>query len=94
MDHQEHSNLTLYLIAGPNGSGKTTSYELLKTSGQIDSEAVFINPDVYAKELANLYGYENVNELPLALKTKVDLEAGKKALLARANCFKNKQNMI
>ncbi len=94
MHQQSLSNLNLYLIAGPNGSGKTTSYELLKTEGMLDSKAVFINPDVYAKELANSLGYKNVNELPLALKTKLDLEAGKRALLARANCFKQKQNMI
>ena len=56
MYHQEPSNLTLYRIAGPNGSGKTTSYELLKAEGNLDSEAVFINPDVYAKELTNSLG--------------------------------------
>ena len=58
MHHQEPSNLTLYRIAGPNGSGKTTSYELLKAEVNLDSEAVFINPDVYAKELTNSLGYK------------------------------------
>lgn len=87
-------HLTLLLIAGPNGSGKTTSYEILRDSGNIDSNTKFINPDEYAKKLANQYGFANVNELPMSLKASVDIQAAKAALTERALCFKRKQNMI
>lgn len=86
--------LTLYLIAGPNGSGKSTIYEFLKAEGKISADTPFVNPDLYGKELANQYGYNNVNELPLKLKTKVDIAAGRQALLTRAECFKNKQDFV
>lgn len=87
-------HLTLFLIAGPNGSGKTTSYEILRDSGNIDSKTKFINPDEYAKRLANQYGFTNVNELPIKLKASVDIQAAKIALNERATCFKRKQDMI
>lgn len=86
--------LTLYLIAGPNGSGKTSGYEILRDSGIIKSETKFINPDEYAKKLANQYGFSNVNELPVNLKASVDIQAAKMALKERALCFNRKQDMI
>ena len=87
-------HFTLFLIAGPNGSGKTSEYEILRDSGIIKSETKFINPDEYAKKLANQYGFSNVNELPVNLKASVDIQAAKMALNERAQCFKRKQDMI
>ena len=87
-------HLTLFLIAGPNGSGKTSEYEILRDSGIIKPEIKFINPDEYAKKLANQYGFTNVNELPINLKASVDIQAAKIALKERALCFTRKQDMI
>ena len=87
-------HLTLFLIAGPNGSGKTSEYEILRDSGIIKPETKFINPDEYAKKLANQYGFTNVNELPINLKASVDIQAAKIALKERSLCFKRKQDMI
>lgn len=85
-------NLTLFLIAGPNGSGKSTIYEHLVKEGTITQNLPFINPDVYAKQLANKHGYDNVNNLPPLLKASVDIQAGKIALKARQTCFNTKQS--
>lgn len=85
-------NLTLFLIAGPNGSGKSTIYEHLVKEGTITQNMPFINPDVYAKQLANKHGYDNVNNLPPLLKASVDIQAGKIALKARQTCFNTKQS--
>ena len=85
-------HLTLFLIAGPNGSGKSTIYEHLVKEGTITQNMPFINPDVYAKQLANKHGYDNVNNLPPLLKASVDIQAGKIALKARQTCFNTKQS--
>ena len=85
-------HLTLFLIAGPNGSGKSTIYEHLVKEGTITQDIPFINPDVYAKQLANKHGYDNVNNLPPLLKASVDIQAGKIALKARQTCFNTKQS--
>jgi predicted ABC-type ATPase len=44
-----------YLLAGPNGAGKSTLYKALTIQGTIDSQAEFVNADLYeAKHLQNI----------------------------------------
>ncbi len=49
---------TLYVLAGPNGTGKTTFYSTAVESGFISSNLPFINVDIITK---NLGGYTEEN---------------------------------
>lgn len=85
----------LIMLAGPNGSGKTTAYELLRDSRTGEFAALtFINPDVYAQHLAEKQGYANVNVLPPDLKAVTDIQAGKMALQQREQCLALRQSMV
>ena len=46
---------TLYVLAGPNGSGKTTFYNTAALSGLIDPSLPFVNVDLIAKNEAGGY---------------------------------------
>ena len=72
--------LTIY--AGPNGSGKTTSYEALKSSDPIRT-VPYVNADVIALKMAQAQGYRTVNELNDKLRYQLELAAGKEALTQR-----------
>ena len=48
----------LYILAGPNGTGKTTFYSIAVQSGFIDKDLPFINVDILTQ---NLGGYTEEN---------------------------------
>ena len=48
----------LYILAGPNGTGKTTFYSIAAASGFIDKNLPFINVDILTQ---NLGGYTEEN---------------------------------
>lgn len=50
---------TLYILAGPNGSGKTTYYETASAEGFIDSNLSFINADLITRSLPGGYTPDN-----------------------------------
>lgn len=84
----------LVIFAGPNGSGKTTTYEAFTEVDPALASFPFINPDLIAKSLANEYGFNNVNELPDELKSVVDLKAGKIALQRREELLKSHEDGV
>ncbi len=49
---------TLYILAGPNGTGKTTFYETAISQGFIDPELPFVNVDLIARSFGS-YSPEN-----------------------------------
>jgi predicted ABC-type ATPase len=49
---------TLYILAGPNGTGKTTFYSFAVQSGFIDKDLPFINVDLITQQLGG-YSEEN-----------------------------------
>lgn len=51
---------TLYVLAGPNGTGKTTFYETAVSEGFIDRKLPFVNVDLIARSLGG-YSAENFN---------------------------------
>jgi len=53
----------LYILAGPNGTGKTTFYSIAAASGFIDTNLPFINVDIITQ---NLGGYEEENYIKAA----------------------------
>ena len=73
---------TLCVVAGPNGSGKTTTtIQLLANEWAEDS--VYINPDNIAQET---FGDWNSEEAVI--------KAAKKATEIRYECLKNRQNFV
>jgi predicted ABC-type ATPase len=72
----------LIIIAGPNGSGKTTITEKLLTHDWAD-KATYINPDLIAQE--QFGGWNNKESF---------IKAANYAQEIRENCIKNKQNII
>lgn len=72
----------LIIIAGPNGSGKTSVTEKLLRHEWIES-CVYVNPDLIAQ---NTFGDWN--------SEKSILQAVKKAEEIRENCLKNKEGLI
>src|ERR1043165_1261368 len=50
---------TLYILAGPNGTGKTTFYNGAVVEGQIDNDLPFINVDTIARVELGGYSEEN-----------------------------------
>jgi predicted ABC-type ATPase len=44
----------LYLIAGPNGTGKTTFYSIALQNGFIEKNLPFINVDIIAQKLGGI----------------------------------------
>jgi predicted ABC-type ATPase len=72
----------LIIIAGPNGSGKTTITEKLLTHDWAD-KATYINPDLIAQE--QFGGWNNKESF---------IKAASHAQEIRENCIKNKQNII
>ena len=51
----------LVIFAGVNGAGKSTAYEI---DPCLANNLPIINPDVYAKEMANKVGARSINDLP------------------------------
>lgn len=49
---------TLYILAGPNGTGKTTFYETAVSQGFIDAKLPFVNVDLIARSFG-AYSAEN-----------------------------------
>jgi predicted ABC-type ATPase len=49
----------LYILAGPNGTGKTSYYEVAITEGFIDATLPFVNVDLITRELRGGYTTEN-----------------------------------
>lgn len=49
---------TLYVLAGPNGTGKTTFYETAVSKGFIDNQLPFVNVDLIARSFGG-YSAEN-----------------------------------
>ena len=72
----------LIVVAGPNGSGKTTITERLLTHSWTDN-ATHINPDIIAQE--QFGGWNNKEAV---------LKAANHAEEMRHNCIKNQQNFI
>ncbi len=50
---------TVYILAGPNGTGKTTYYETAVAEGFIDQTLPFVNVDIITKSLPGGYKPEN-----------------------------------
>jgi predicted ABC-type ATPase len=50
---------TLYILAGSNGTGKTTYYETAVAEGFIDSSLPFVNVDLITRSLPGGYQAEN-----------------------------------
>lgn len=75
----------LVIIAGVNGAGKSTAYE---QDPQLVNCLPVINPDVYAKKLANELGANSISDLPHEEQVRVNLKAGKIALKVREDFFK------
>lgn len=50
---------TLYILAGPNGTGKTTFYEAAVAEGFIELQLPFINVDIITRNLPEGYTPEN-----------------------------------
>lgn len=82
---QTNFNKVLVIIAGVNGAGKSTAYE---QDPQLVNYLPIINPDVYAKKLANEIGAKSISDLPHEEQVKINLKAGKLALKAREDLFK------
>lgn len=76
--------ITLVIVAGVNGAGKSTAYE---NSPEIASNLTIINPDVYAKESAKQLGVKSINDLPRNIQNRINLKAGKQAVKAREYAF-------
>ncbi len=72
----------LVVIAGPNGSGKTTITEKLLKHSWLKN-MVYINPDIIAQE--KFGGWNNQESFIKAANYAQDL---------RQNCIKNKQNLV
>jgi predicted ABC-type ATPase len=49
----------LYILAGPNGTGKTTYYETAIAEGFIDPSLRFVNVDLITRSLPGGYTGEN-----------------------------------
>ena len=64
----------LVIIAGVNGAGKSTAYE---QDPQLVNCLPVINPDVYAKKLANELGANSISDLPHEEQVRVNLKAAK-----------------
>lgn len=77
---------TLVIVAGINGSGKSTAYE---SDPRFTNYIPIINPDVYAKELAIELGAKSINDLPRNIQNRINLKAGKQAVKAREYAFSN-----
>ena len=82
-DMKKQKNLVIF--AGVNGAGKSTAYEI---DPCLANNLPIINPDVYAKEMANKVGARSINDLPPNLQTKVNIKAGKLALIKREKALK------
>ncbi len=50
---------TLYILAGPNGTGKTTFYETAVAEKFIDIKLPFVNVDIITRGLPGGYTSEN-----------------------------------
>ena len=84
LKYEKTKNLVIF--AGVNGAGKSTAYEI---DPRLANNLPIINPDVYAKEMANKVGARSINDLPPNLKTKVNIKAGKLALIKREKAYLN-----
>lgn len=82
---QTNFDKVLVIIAGVNGAGKSTAYE---QDPQLVNCLPIINPDVYAKQLANELGANSISDLPHEEQARVNLKAGKLALKVREDFFK------
>lgn len=91
---EKTSSPSLTIIAGPNGSGKTTFYEAIKAKNRKLANAALVNPDVIAKKMANDLNFANVNKLPKELKTHVDTSAARGAILYRDELIKAKKDLV
>lgn len=50
------------ILAGPNGSGKTTFYDQILKNDPMFQKATFINSDLIGKDLARISGKTDSNE--------------------------------
>jgi predicted ABC-type ATPase len=72
-----------YLLAGPNGAGKTTLYKALVKQGAIDSQAEFVNADLY--EAAHLQNIKDPLQRSIAARDWADMRRA--ALLLQKQSF-------
>ena len=61
----------LYILAGPNGTGKTTYYETIIEQNFIDKSLPFLNIDVITKNELGSYNQENFAQAEQIYRTRI-----------------------
>ncbi|MEE1339416.1 MAG: zeta toxin family protein, partial [Succinivibrionaceae bacterium] len=88
LEHKDNKSIFL-IVAGANGSGKSTIYENFLKNLPEYANIKFINPDVIAKNLAqSTKNVKSINDLSPKEQAKINFEAGKEALKIRAEKLK------
>jgi len=62
---------TLYILGGPNGTGKTTFYETALLEEFVDSSLSFINADLIARSFRGGYTAENFAKADYVVREKI-----------------------
>ena len=92
LEHKDNKSIFL-IVAGANGSGKSTIYENFLKNLPEYANIKFINPDVIAKNLVqSTKNVKSINDLSPKEQAKINFEAGKEALKIRAEKLKNHES--
>ncbi len=83
----------LLILAGANGSGKTSFYNVIKFNNSDIANMPFVNPDIITDNLYQQFYGHNIDN-SRELRTKLELKAGKIAILTRNNLIKAKNSFI
>lgn len=62
----------LYIVAGPNGTGKTTWYNAALEEGYIDANLAFLNADSICRDELGGYSIENAAQAEVILRERIE----------------------
>ncbi|MBE6422887.1 zeta toxin family protein [Succinivibrio dextrinosolvens] len=85
-----NAQILLLIVAGANGSGKSTIYESFKEKVPEYRNLPLINPDVITNNIVKKKGFNTINELSITEQNIANLRAAKTALTLRKKMLKEK----
>ncbi|SFK46613.1 zeta toxin family protein [Succinivibrio dextrinosolvens] len=85
-----NSQIVLLIVAGSNGSGKSTIYENFKNTVPEYRNLPLVNPDVITYNIVKEMGFNSINQLSVTEQNIANLKAAKTALTLRKKMIREK----